>query len=292
VSEQQKSAEPASSGVRLRLHADCAHCFGLCCVAPAFIASADFAITKRTGEVCPHLEADFRCGIHSHLRQEGFRGCTVYDCFGAGQHVCQVTFGGQDWRRDPSIATEMFAVFPIMRALHELLWYLTEALTLPSARPLYGELRPMMEEIEHLTHLKYAVLLELDLATLRNEANTLLLRTSELVRAALRRKRHMAQSYRGADLSGANLRGANLRGASLRGTRLIGANLRGANLRGADVLGADLRDADLSGADLTSSLFLVQAQLDAASGDGNTRLPPSLSHPTHWMTSQVGASSP
>ena len=32
-------------------------------------------------------------------------------------------------------------VFPVMRRLHELLWYLAEALTLPGARPLQGELR-------------------------------------------------------------------------------------------------------------------------------------------------------
>jgi hypothetical protein len=34
----------------------------------------------------------------------------------------------------------MFEVFPIMRTLRELLWYLTEALRLPSAHPLHDEL--------------------------------------------------------------------------------------------------------------------------------------------------------
>jgi uncharacterized protein YjbI with pentapeptide repeats len=76
------------------LRADCERCFGLCCVAPAFSASADFAIDKDAGCPCPNLQADFRCAIHDRLRQRGFAGCTVYDCFGAGQKVAQVTFGG------------------------------------------------------------------------------------------------------------------------------------------------------------------------------------------------------
>jgi hypothetical protein len=29
-------------------------------------------------------------------------------------------------------------------------------------------------------------------------------------------------------------------------------------------------------------LFLTQHQLDAAKGDGNTKLPPTLARPTHW----------
>ena len=113
------------------LRADCARCAGLCCVAPAFAASADFAIDKAAGQPCPNLQPDFRCGIHSELRERGFPGCAVFDCLGAGQQVVQVTFGGRDWRRSPEIAGQMFTVFTVMRQLHELLWYLTEALALP-----------------------------------------------------------------------------------------------------------------------------------------------------------------
>ena len=132
-----KPRSPASSGSggqRPSLRADCERCFGLCCVAPAFSASADFAISKDAGHPCPNLQPDFRCGIHARLRQRGFPGCAVYDCFGAGQKVAQVTFGGQDWRRSPGIAEQMFRGFTIMRQLHELLWHLGEALTLPAAR--------------------------------------------------------------------------------------------------------------------------------------------------------------
>ncbi len=279
--EKLEHQEPASSEDRLSLRADCAHCFALCCVVPAFSASADFALTKNAGQPCPHLQADFRCGIHTHLRQQGFRGCTVYDCFGAGQKVSQITFGGQDWRQAPHIAQHMFAVFPIMRDLHELLYYLTAALALPPARPLHAQLSLALHETERLTQYAPDALMALDVAAHRRDINALLLRTSELVRAKVPHKK----DRRGADLIGANLQGADLRGANLRGAYLIGADLRDANLRLADLTGADLRDANLRGTNLTDSIFLIQSQLDAAQGNTATKLPPSLTLPTHWHAS-------
>jgi uncharacterized protein YjbI with pentapeptide repeats len=261
------------------LRADCSNCFALCCVALAFSASADFAIDKSAGEPCRNLQADFRCGVHARLRPEGFSGCTVYDCFGAGQRVSQETFGGQDWKQAPGIARRMFDVFPVMRQLHELLWYLTEALTLPAARSLHEDIRRVLDETSRLAGSEPARLLELDVAAHRQGVNTLLLRTSELVRAGVRPRK---KDRRGADLIGANLKGADLSGVNLRGSYLIGADLRRADLRLADLIGADLRDADLSGADLTGSIFLTQTQVNSAKGDPDTRLPPTLTRPAHW----------
>ncbi|OZM72068.1 hypothetical protein CFN78_16100 [Amycolatopsis antarctica] len=272
------SEHPTATG-RPELRADCANCFGLCCVALAFTASADFAIDKEAGEPCHNLLPDFGCGIHSRLRQEGFPGCTVYDCFGAGQQVSQVTFAGRDWRRDPDSAPLMFAALPIMRQLHELLWYLNEALGLESARPLRADLRRSLAETERLTGLDGGALVELDVAAHRAGVNALLLRASELERSGIRRR---GSDRAGADLIGASLRGASLRGASLRGAYLIAADLRGADLRSADLIGADLRDADLRGADLGGCIFLTQAQLNATKGDATTVLPPSLARPSHW----------
>jgi hypothetical protein len=174
----------------------------------------------------------------------------------------------------------MFAVFPIIRALHELLWYLTEALTLPPARPLEGELRRALEKTERLTHSSPEALVGLDLAAHRNDVNGLLLRVSELVRSTDGRTN---RDLRGADLIGASLKGADLRGASLRGAYLIGADLQGADLRCADLIGADLRDADLGGADLTGSIFVIQSQLDTARGDAATKVPSPLARPAHWQ---------
>ncbi|GHF34129.1 hypothetical protein FHX82_005374 [Amycolatopsis bartoniae] len=261
------------------LSADCSSCFGLCCVALPFAKSADFAFDKAAGTPCRHLAGDYRCGIHSQLRERGMAGCTVFDCFGAGQQVSQVTFGGHE---SPQAA----AVFPVMRGLHELLWYLTEALALPAAAPLRDELRRALDDIERLTELPAAELTTVDVPAVRGEVNELLLRVSERARQGVpgRRKNH-----RGADLIGAKLRGANLRGASLRGAYLIGADLREADLRSADVIGADFRGADLRGADLTGSLFLTRIQVAAARGDATTRLPEGLTPPAHWASPGTSA---
>ncbi len=171
------------------LSPDCDRCFGLCCVAPAFSSSPDFAIDKDAGEACPNLTSGFRCRIHERLQIEGFAGCVAYDCFGAGQRVSQVTFEGQDWRRDPEIAAPMFEAFMIMRQLHELLMYLNEALKLEPARPLHGELRAALEELESLTRQPPDSLSRIDVSARRREVNDLLLRTGELVRAQLKRSR-------------------------------------------------------------------------------------------------------
>ncbi|HXV93692.1 MAG TPA: pentapeptide repeat-containing protein, partial [Pseudonocardia sp.] len=205
--------------------------------------------------------------------------CTVYDCFGAGQKVVRETFGGQDWRRHPRTAEQMFAAFTVVRDLHELLWYLTEALALPAARPLHDELGRALGETERLTRGRAGDLVALDVAEHRREVGALLRRTSELVRAGSPGPR---ADRRGADLIGRRLRSADLRGANLRGAYLIGADLRGADLALADLIGADLRGADLRGADLGRSIFLTQFQVNAARGDRDTTLPPALTVPAHW----------
>jgi uncharacterized protein YjbI with pentapeptide repeats len=276
--------EPGPSGLAPErahdvLRADCGRCFGLCCVAPGFSASADFAIDKPAGRPCPHLLPDFRCGIHTDLRGQGFRGCAVYDCFGAGQQVSQVTFGGRDWRRDPRAAAQMYEVFPVMRQLHELLWYLAAALALRPARAVHGQLRHAFTATQAMTNRPAHVLRGLDTGRHRAQVAALLLRASELARAQVPGQK---LDHHGADLIGARLAGADLKGANLRGARLVGADLGRADLTLADLTGADLRGADLRGADLTSSLFLTQAQLAAAEGDTGTRLPPPLTRPAHW----------
>jgi len=250
-------------------------------VAPSLSASADFAIDKPAGQPCPNLRADFRCGIHDRLRPRGFPGCVAYDCFGAGQRVAQETFAGQDWRTDPSVAAPMFAVFGVVRVLHEMLWYLTDALTRPVARPLHPELRTLYAATEELTHGRPDALLALDVEAHRRTVNELLVGTSELVRAASGGPR---VDRRGADLIGRDLRTADLRGANLRGALLIGADLRGADLGGADVIGADFRSADLGGADATDALYLTQIQVSSARGDSGTQIPLSVDRPSHWIT--------
>jgi len=254
---------------RTDLRADCGSCFGLCCVALTFAKSADFALDKPAGEACPNLSQDFRCTIHSKLRTAGFQGCTVYDCFGAGQEISRRA--GQTWREQPG--QEMFAALPILRQLHELLWYLTEAL---EYKAFDAEVRAAIERVEGVS--RTADLTTIDVMAERAAVNELLLKTSQLVRG----KQSKKKERRGADLIGARLRGADLAKANLRGAYLIAADLRDADLRQADLIGADLRDADLRGADLTGALFLTQSQVNAARGDQATKLPQAVSRPPHW----------
>ncbi|MFC5909844.1 pentapeptide repeat-containing protein [Streptacidiphilus monticola] len=262
-----------------QLQADCSACFALCCVALPFARSADFPVDKAAGTPCRNLDADFRCSVHDGLRGHGYQGCTVFDCFGAGQKVSQLTYAGQDWRAHPESRAQMFAVFPVVRLLHELLRYLDEAIALPGARRERGELRSAYERIDAMTRLPAEEILALDTAAVRAEAAELLFRASESERAALPGRK---RNHRGADLMGKRLVRADLRGANLRGALLIAADLTGADLRGADLTGADLRDARLGGADLSSALFLTQPQVQSARGDAATRLPDRLSRPAHW----------
>lgn len=274
------------------LRADCTRCSGLCCVAPAFARSADFAIDKPAGTPCGNLLADFRCGIHADLRDRGFAGCTVYDCFGAGQRVTQESDG--DWRAHPDAAERIFARFHTMRDLHELLWYLADALARPAAAPVHDELRAAVADTERLAAQAP------DRARTdahRSAVSPLLRRASELVRippdanpdgrdprgvsaegggsrdaaakgrdplganAEGRGSRSAAAKGRveaGAGLRGANPRGRDLRGASAEGGGSRSADAKGrgqsgANLRGPDLRGADLMGRDLRGADLTAA---------------------------------------
>jgi uncharacterized protein YjbI with pentapeptide repeats len=179
-------AEPA------HLRADCSRCFGLCCVAPAFARSADFAFAKSAGEPCRHLATapgDFDCTVHDRLRDLGMPGCTTYDCFGAGQQVSQVTYAGRDWRAHPESSAEMFRVLGVMRALHELLWYLTQARVLNHTVSLEGELKASYDATVRLTRQTGG-----DLAALYVDAH---------------------RDLRLADLIGADLRGADVSGADL-----------------------------------------------------------------------------
>jgi hypothetical protein len=236
----------------IELRADCSRCFGLCCVAPGFVKSAEFAFTKPAGQPCRHLQQDFRCSIHTKLRPQGFPGCVVYDCFGAGQHVAQRVFGGVSWREQPETAEPMFAVFAVMRQLHELLWLLDEAAALEAAAHMRDEIDRARRDTEELARGDAKALQSLDISAHRDAVNGVLRRASELARAPFG-------------------------GADLRGASLLGADLRTANLRFADVTGADLR-----GVDLSETLFLSQSQLEAMYGDAETQLPEQRRRPAHW----------
>lgn len=265
------------------LKSDCNNCFGLCCVALPYTKSADFPFNKEVGEPCRHLCSDNRCNIHDQLREKGFRGCVSYECFGAGQHVSKSIYDGGDWRNNSERAMEMFSVFPLVQQLHEILWYLSQALNLKETQSLHSSLQNIYEETLKLTRKTPKEILKLDIVAHRCKVNDLLQKTSEMFREDVIKKRKKKRIKKGLDYLGANLQGADLRGISFRGTLMIGANLSHADLRKADFIGADLRDADLSNANLTGAIFLTQSQINSANGNIHTKIPNFLEKPGHWL---------
>lgn len=251
------------------LASDCARCFGYCCTALPFRRSADFAFDKPSDTPCRHLGPSYACEIHATLRADGMAGCTVFECFGAGQQVSRVTYGGVSWRDDPAAAPEMFAVFARVRDLHELLFLLAEA------GDLGADVADLRDRVSVLAAGEPATVLSADPFALRAEVGAVLDTISRTVRGT-------GPDHRHADLSGADLRTRDLRSADLRGSLLLGADLRDAHLDRADLLGADLRGADLAGADLSAALFVTQPQVNAARGSAASVLPGRLRRPRHW----------
>ena len=230
-----------------------------------FSADAGFGIDKQGGRPCLNLLEDDRCRIHATLREDGWPGCTVFECFGAGQQVSQVTYAGVSWREGGNLA-EMGAVLTVMRQLHEMLVHLDEV----ARRAPDPDAAALRARIEELTT---------DVDEVHERAGQLLADASTRVR----RRWPDAVDRSRQDLAGRRLPG-DLRGATFRGALLIRADLRGALLADADLLGADLRDADVRGTDLSAALFLTQPKVNAMVGDAATTLPEGLSRPARWAS--------
>jgi hypothetical protein len=89
-------------------------------------------------------------------------------------------------------------------------------------------------------------------------------------------------NLQGALLEEANLQGALLEEANLQYAELQEANLQGANLREANLQGANLYQANLQGVYLQLAVDLIQAQIEVALGNKDTRLPENLDPPAMW----------
>jgi len=266
---------------------DCKKCFGLCCVALYFSASEGFPKDKEAGISCINLKSDFTCLVHENLSNKGFKGCLGYDCFGAGQKIAQVTFKGKDWNQISENAEKMFEAYLIMRKLHEMKWYLTQAYCFQTNQSIKEEISSLIERIEQHTKLNAESLLALDLEIQRKAVNEYLATTSESVRMKVRENEKENNfkidiNSRKSDYLGADLRKLNMKGADLRGACLIAANLSGIDFNAADLISVDMRDANIKGANLTNSMFLTQAQVNSAKGDSLTKLPVMINRPSHW----------
>lgn len=270
------------------LRADCGNCFALCCTVFGFSRSVDFAEDKPAGSPCRHLGSDFSCTVHEKLRSRGFRGCAVFDCFGAGQAVSQRLFAGVSWRERSDTQQRMFSAFAIVKQLHEMSWYLSEAHERTYDPDAAHEARELASTIALLTSSDLVELFSVEMDVLHSAVRAILVEISAEVRTSYSAEVGDLDPRlaAGADLAGADLRAHRLCGADLRGACLIAADLRGCDLAGVDLLGADLRDTRLEGADLSATLYLTQPQVNAARGSGDTRLPTGVSAPPHWRGHQ------
>lgn len=268
------------------LRPDCEKCFGLCCVALYCAASEGFPNDKAAGKPCAYLSRDFRCRIHGSLKERGYKGCLAYDCLGAGQKVSRIVSGGKSRPEHPESSKRMFDAFLRVCRLHEQLWHLNLALTYPDAVSVFSAVEMKLAETERLSFLPPDDAAAPDLQAYESETYKLLFEVSELVRTAVRKRRNTASVKKKrdpkADLFAADLRKTDLTGADLRGACLIAADLRENVLDGTDLTGADLRDADIRNADLSGSLFVTQNRINAAKGNGKTKLPAFIIRPGYW----------
>jgi uncharacterized protein YjbI with pentapeptide repeats len=247
------------------LTADCTECFALCCAALPFEASRDFVERKPAGTPCRNLDG-FACSIHERLATSGWRGCTVYDCAGAGQRVAQGSYAGRDWRTHPESAQEMFAVFRATSRVHELLQLIALS---PATDAALDSLRV---ELEQVSGAAPEVVLAVDLDRWTARVVTALAEHSAKWRSGVASSgdaRKLSGKGPVADLVGVDLRGLDLAGADLRGALLIAADLRGTSLAGADLLGADLRDARLDPGALDEALFVTDRQRASVRAPGS-----------------------
>lgn len=240
------------------LHAECHHCAGLCCVLLPFSRVDGFGADKAGGVACHNLADDDLCRIHDRLTTSGWAGCVRFDCFGAGQHVTQVTYGGRGWRENGDLG-EMAAVLSVVRQLHEVLALVGAAREHPAGGTHHDEATRVLAHVVELTNGTPEELLGVDLDAVRDSARPVLDGVARTAAARWPRREVLT----GADLAGADLRSRDLRGASLRGAVLLGADLRAVDLTDADLLGADLRGADARGARLDGAVHLTVAQRQA-----------------------------
>ena len=211
--------------------------------------------------------------------QYNLKGCMAFDCLGAGQKVTSDIYGGVSWKQRPEAASEIFQVFLAVWQLHQMVWYLAEAAAVIPAEKLAEDIDALITEYKNMTALPSDQILQIDIEEYRTRVNLILKKAGELTANSIAPGKN---TVRRSDNMGKNFKKANLDGQDLSMSLLIAANLEGCSLFGTNFLGADMRDTNIRNADLSESLFLTQAQVNAAQGNENTKLPKTLCRQKSW----------
>ena len=117
-------------------------------MAPAFDRSEEFGLDKPACVACPNLGPDDGCRIHDRLELEGFRGCVLFDCLGAGQRVVQELYAGRSWREEPELLPKMWRALKALRAVHEQILLLGAAASLPLSPEERATMAALRQELE------------------------------------------------------------------------------------------------------------------------------------------------
>jgi hypothetical protein len=163
---------------RKALRADCARCQGLCCVSLPFDQSEWFGFDKPANVACRHLAPDCACAIHGELAAHGQAGCSIYDCYGAGQRITQELYAGVSWQRQPAARAALFEAFRRLKRVHELRLLLHEARRLALSPGQTMQLQQLLERLEPVDGFSARSLDTLDLADVEDAARTWLRRLS------------------------------------------------------------------------------------------------------------------
>lgn len=255
------------------LYRDCTRCCALCCVALPHAPEDGFPAPKAPGVPCPHLTEDGRCSRYGELARQGLHGCCSFDCLGAGPAALR-RMDGVSWDRAADGGGVLFQVFSQLLLLHQLDWYLHQALDAAQIPRFRARLLELRRENAALRALSVPELLTADLEPHRTRVNSVL---RQFVAFHCPRK---APAH--GNCVGRRFLGIDLREHDCSAALFQNADLRGCDLTGTSFLGCDLRGADVRGADLSRALFLTQSQINTVRGNTSTLLPPELERPPFW----------
>lgn len=266
------------NGMHYQMKSDCSKCSGLCCNALFFAKADGFPHDKAAGNPCTKLLTDYRCKIHSQLKELKMKGCIGYDCFGAGQQVTQVIYHEKTWQDLPKKAPEIFKVFNTVFQLYQMRHFLTEALCVESVKMLENDIKSLLIENGKVCNDTPENILAFDLEKYRDKVNVLLKQVCKALCLGVG-----AGDKRGLSIFfGKNFSGKDMSGLDLSSKLLIAADFDGCIFNNTIFLGADTRDTNFCNADLRGAVFLTQMQINSAKGNYRTQIPSHLDYPITW----------
>ena len=238
-----------------------------------FSRASGFGVNKASGAPVPPPRARRPVRHPRHPARGRLAGVTVFDCFGAGQQVSQVTYGGVSWREHDDLG-EMAAVLSVMRQLHEMLAHLDRgrAAARPGVprRPPRPARRAARRRRRTSCWPSTSTSCATRSATCWRGQRARAGRWAGRIDLARRRPGRQGPARHRPARRGAARRPADRRRPARRGPH------RGRPARRGRARHRRARR------DLAGALFLTQPQLNAMRGDAATRLPGGLARPGHW----------